>query len=338
MKKRIVSLLLTGTLAMSMFVACGETTESEQSEGTQASESVESSEEAEVVEGEVYEIGVLQLIQHDALDAANEGFIAALDEAGLNYEVDQQNASGDTATTNTIAEKFVTEEKDLILAIATPAAQAVQAKTEDIPVVGTAITDYVDAKLAESNEAPGYNITGSSDLNPVDVQLALMLDLVPDAETVGVFYSADEPNSEFQAGLFEAEAIAAGLVVERFTISNSNEIDAVVRSMAGVIDACYIPTDNKLASGMGTVSQAANEIGLPVICGEGNMVENGGLATYGLDYYELGYIAGEMAVDILVNGSNPAEMPIQFLPEEGFALIVNEDTAAELGIDLSVLE
>ncbi len=323
MKRKLVSLLMLGVITIGMITGC-------------ASDEV-TTEDTEKKE-DSYEIGVLQLIQHDALDAANEGFVAALDEAGISYTIDQQNASGDAATTNTIAEKFVTENKDLILAIGTPAAQAVYGKTEEIPIIGTAITDFADAKLVKSNEEPGYNVTGSSDLNPIDIQVELITDLVPNAKKIAVFFSADEPNSAFQAEMFTEAAKAANLEVIEYTISNSNEIDAVVRSMQGAVDACYIPTDNKLAAGMGTVSQAAIEIGLPVICGEGNMVLEGGLATYGLDYYELGVLAGEMAIEVLEDGKNPAEMPIQFLPTESFELIVNEETAKALNIDVSILD
>lgn len=315
MKKKLLALSLTAVMAMSLFTGCG----SQKADDT-------------------YHIGVLQLTQHAALDAANEGFIAALDASGIKYEVDQQNASGDQTTCVTVAEKFVNDKVDLVYTIATPAAQAVAGATSDIPIVGSAITDYVEAGLAASNEAPGSNVTGSSDMNPIDAQLELLMKLVPDAETIGVFYSADEDNSVLQAGLFTDAAEAKGLKVEKFTISNSNEIQTVVQSMEGKIDACWIPTDNKLAAGMATVAMVASEIKLPTICGEANMVDAGGLATYGLDYYELGYLAGEMAVDILVNGKNPADMPIQFLPTEKCELAVNEETAAEIGVDLSVLD
>ena len=314
MKKKIVAFLLVAIMAMSLMVGCSNT------------------------DNQTYQIGVLQLTQHAALDAANEGFIAALDASGIKYEVDQQNASGDQSTCVTVADKFVNDGKDLIYTIATPAAQAVAGATSDIPIVGSAITDYVEAGLVDSNDAPGGNITGSSDMNPIDAQLELLMQLVPAAKTVGVFYSADEDNSVLQAELFTAAAEAKGLTVEKFTISNSNEIQTVVQSMQGKVDACWIPTDNKLAQGMATVAMIANEIKLPVIPGESNMVVEGGLATYGLDYYQLGYLAGEMAVDILKNGKKPAEMPIQFLPADKCELSVNEETAKTIGIDVSGLK
>lgn len=313
MKKNFLALLLTAIMAMSLLTGCG-------------------------AANDTYQIGVLQLTQHAALDAANEGFIAALDASGIKYEVDQQNASGDSSTCVTVADKFVNDGKDLIYTIATPAAQAVAGATSDIPVVGSAITDYVEAGLIDSNDAPGGNVTGSSDMNPIDAQLDLLIQLVPAAKTIGVFYSADEDNSILQANLFTTAAEAKGLTVEKFTISNSNEIQTVVQSMEGKIDACWVPTDNKLAAGMATVAMIANEIKLPIIAGESNMVTEGALATYGLDYYQLGYLAGEMAVDILKNGKKPADMPIQFLPADKCELAVNEETAKAIGIDVSGLK
>ena len=313
MKKKLLALILTAIMAMSLLPGCG-------------------------AANDTYQIGVLQLTQHAALDAANEGFIAALNASGIKYEVDQQNASGDSSTCVTVADKFVNDKKDLIYTIATPAAQAVAGATSDIPIVGSAITDYVEAGLINSNDAPGGNVTGSSDMNPIDAQLDLLIQLVPAAKTIGVFYSADEDNSILQAQLFTEKAEAKNLKVEKFTISNSNEIQTVVQSMEGKIDACWIPTDNKLAAGMATVAMIANEIKLPIIAGESNMVTEGALATYGLDYYQLGYLAGQMAVDILVNNKKPADMPIQFLPADKCELAVNKDTAAAIGIDLSVLD
>lgn len=313
MKKKLLALTLSAITALSLLTGCG-------------------------AANDTYQIGVLQLTQHAALDAANEGFIAALDASGIKYEVDQQNASGDSSTCVTVADKFVNDKKDLIYTIATPAAQAVAGATSDIPIVGSAITDYVEAGLVNSNDAPGGNVTGSSDMNPIDAQLDLLIQLVPAAKTIGVFYSADEDNSVLQANLFTTAAEAKGLTVEKFTISNSNEIQTVVQSMEGKVDACWIPTDNKLAAGMATVAMIANEIKLPVICGESNMVNEGGLATYGLDYYQLGYLAGEMAVDILKNGKKPADMPIQFLPADKCELTVNEETAKAIGIDVSGLK
>ena len=288
--------------------------------------------------GATYKIGVLQLTQHVALDRSNEGFVAALDEAGLSYTIDQQNASGDQSACQTIAEKLVNDGNDLILAIATPAVQAVAGVTTEIPIVGTAVTDFADSGLVKSNDAPGGNVTGSSDLTPVAEQIDLLKQILPDAKTVGVLYCTAESNSEIQVKMAEEACQKAGLACERFSVSSSNEIQQVVESMVGKVDALYCPTDNTIAAGMTTVTMVANEHKLPTICGEVGMVENGGLATYGIDYFELGKRAGAMAVRILTEGAKPAEMPIEHLAAEECELAVNDETAATLGIDVSGLK
>ncbi|HJG36831.1 ABC transporter substrate-binding protein [Enorma phocaeensis] len=284
-----------------------------------------------------YRIGVLQLTQHAALDAANEGFIAALDEAGIDYEADQQNASNDQNACQTIAQTFVNDGCDLILAIATPAAQAVLGATQDIPVVGTAITDFAASGLVDSNDAPGGNLTGTSDMNPVEDQIALLQQLIPDAGTVGLLFCTAESNSEIQIEMAEEALDAAGIGHERFTVSSSNEIQSVVETMVGQVDVVYAPTDNTIAAAMTQVASIANAAGVPTICGEVGMVEAGGLASVSINYYELGYRAGEMAVEILTEGVDPAEMPIETMDAEDCDLVYNQATADEIGIDVSAL-
>lgn len=292
----------------------------------------------ETADDTVYKIGVLQLTQHAALDAANDGFVAALDDAGIKYEIDQQNASGDQSTCQTIAEKLVNDGNDLIYAIATPAAQAVAGLTKDIPVVISAVTDPAESGLVADNAAPGGNVTGTSDLTPVKEQIELLKQVLPEAKTVGILYCSAESNSVIQANMAKEACAANDLEALEFTVSSSNEIQTVVESMVGKVDAIYCPTDNTIANGMATVAMVANDNGLPTICGESGMVDAGGLATYGIDYYQLGYMAGEMAVEILTNGANPAEMPIGYLSADKCELSVNEDTAAKLGIDVSSLQ
>ena len=266
----------------------------------------------------VYRIGVLQLTEHDALDAANRGFVKALKKSGL--------------------KKLVNDGDDLILAIATPAAQAVAGATSDIPIVGTAITDFAASGLVKSNKKPGNNVTGTSDLTPVDEQFDLLVKLLPNAKTVGVLYCTAESNSDVQVKMAQKAAKKRGLKAVRYSVSSSNEIQQVVESMVGKVDACYAPTDNTIAAGMSTVSMVANENKLPVICGEKGMVDNGGLATYGIDYEALGYKAGKMAVKILKGTSKPADMPIGHLGVKECTLATNEKTAAAVGVDLSVLK
>lgn len=287
--------------------------------------------------GTTYKIGLLQLVQHDALDKCNEGFIAALDASGISYEVDQQNAAGDTPTCTTIAQKFVNDGDDLIFAIATGAAQACAAETEDIPIVLTAVTDPAGSGLVDTNEAPGGNVTGSSDLTPVAKQIELLTQILPEAKSVGILYCSAESNSEIQAQLAHEACEAAGLTATDYTVATSNDIQTVVESMVGNVDVIYAPTDNVIAAGMPTVAMIANANGLPTIVGEEGMCTAGGLATYTIDYTELGKVAGEMAVKILTEGASPAEMPIEYYPDDKLRLVVNEETAAELGIDLSGL-
>lgn len=344
-KAKALSLALASVMMLSLAACSGKTPEkTETTAGTTAAQSSEKASEAattaaaKTADGKQYKIGVLQLVQHTALDASNKGFIKALDDAGLNYTVDQQNASGDQPTCQTIASKLVNDGDDLILAIATPAAQAVAGATSDIPVLITAVTDPAASDLVESNEVPGGNITGTSDLTPVKEQISLLKKILPDAKTVGVLYCTAESNSEIQAKMAKEAIEAAGMTAVDYTVSSSNEIQTVVTSMVGKVDAIYAPTDNTIAAGMTTVAMIANENKIPTICGEEGMVKAGGLATYGIDYYELGYLTGKQAVKILTEGADVSKMPIEYLPLEKCKLSVNEETAKTLGIDLSGLK
>ena len=287
--------------------------------------------------GTTYKIGVLQLTEHTALDAANDGFVKALDDSGISYDIDQQNAQNDQSACQTIASTLVNNGCDLILAIATPAAQAVAGATSDIPIVGTAITDFAASGLVEDNDAPGGNLTGTSDMNPVADQIALLQQLLPDAQTVGLLYCTAESNSDIQVSLAEETLDGAGLAHERYSVSSSNEIQQMIESMVGKVDAIYAPTDNTIAAGMATVSMVANENGLPVIVGCDTMVEDGGLASYSINYYDLGYKAGEMALRILTEGADPAEMPIETMSADECDLVYNQQTADSLGVDVSAL-
>ncbi|MEG1630776.1 MAG: ABC transporter substrate-binding protein [Hydrogenoanaerobacterium sp.] len=284
--------------------------------------------------GKMLKIGVVQLVEHTALDASYKGFIDGLAEAG--YEdgktvtIDYQNAQGEQANCVTIADKFVNDKCNLILAIATPAAQAVANKTKDIPILVTAVTDPASAKLVATNEAPGGNVSGTSDLNPIKEQMALLMQLVPTAKKVGFLYCSSEANSAFQVELARAELKAAGIESQDFTVSNSNELQQVTQSMVGKVDAVYIPTDNMLSAGMTTVASVTTAAKLPVIVGEGAQVENGGLATCGINYYNLGKQTAAMAVRILKDGAKPAEMPIEYLDKT--ELIINKAVAEAVGI------
>ena len=328
--KRFLAAVVAVTTALAL-TACG-------SSSTNTTTDDKSAENTETTDDTTYKIGVLQLTQHAALDKTNEGFIAALDESGIKYEVDQQNASGEQSACQTIAEKLVNDGNDLIYAIATPAAQAVAGVTSEIPIVLSAVTDPAESGLVASNDAPGGNVTGTSDLTPVKEQIELLKQILPDAKTVGILFCSSESNSEIQAAMAREACEANGLEHIDFTVSSSNEIQTVVESMVGKVDVIYAPTDNTIAAGMPTVSMIATDNGLPIICGEQGMVDAGGLATYGIDYYQLGYMAGQMAVEILRDGADPATMPIGYLSADQCELSVNDETAAALGIDVSGLK
>lgn len=314
--KKILSVVLAAGLLLGL-CACGSSSQSD---------------------GKTYKIGVIQLVQHDALDKANEGFVAALKERGYedgkNLEIDQQNAAGDQSNCQSIADQFVSDKKDLIFAIATPAAQAVANKTTKTPILISAVTDPKDAGLVKSNKKPGTNVSGTSDLTPVEDQIKLVKQIVPKAKTVGVLYASNESNSLFQAKLAKKACKAEGLKYVEATVSSSNEIQQVTENLADKVDVIYTPTDNTIAAGMQTVSQAATAKKVPIICGESNMVEQGGLITYGIDYYKLGQKTGNMAADVLEGKAKVKDMPIQYLGEEDLAVTINSDVAEQLGIEI----
>lgn len=284
----------------------------------------------------VYKIGVVQLVEHAALDASYQGFVDGLAEAGLvdgqNIKIDYQNAQGEQANCVTIAQKLVNDRSDLILAIATPAAQAVANLTRNIPILVTAVTDPASAKLVQSNEMPGTNVSGTSDLTPVEAQIKLAKQMVPDLQTIGFLYCSSEQNSQFQINIAKQVCDELGIKYVEATVSNSNEIQQVTQSLVGKVDAIYAPTDNMIAAGMATVSLVTVPAKIPVFCGEQGMVELGGLATYGINYYELGKQTAIQAVAILKEGKKPAEMPIEYLSNGD--LHVNMDNANAIGITI----
>lgn len=281
-------------------------------------------------------VGIVQLVEHAALDATNKGFVDGLKakgyEEGKNITYDRQNAQADQSNLQNIAQRFVNNKVNLIYAIATPAAQTVANATKDIPIVGSAITDYKSAKLVKDNNKPGTNVTGCTDMNPVAEQLDLLLKIVPKAKTVGTIYCSSEVNSQIQVNILKEAAQKKGVVIKEATVSNVNDIQQAARSLIGKVDAIYVGTDNVLASAIPTLVIVTNEAKLPVICGEGNMVKAGGIATLGVDYYELGVQAGAMAADILSGKSKPADMPIQAQKE--FKPLINEKAAKAIGLTI----
>lgn len=281
-------------------------------------------------------VGIIQYVQHAALDAATQGFRVALTEGGY---IDgqtiifiEQNAQGDTNNCSTIADQFVSDEVDIILAVATPAAQAVAGKTTEIPILGTAVTDYVVAKLVDSNQMPGGNVSGTSDMNPIKEQIDLLVKLAPATKTVGVLYTSSEDNSVLQAGIAKEAIENLGLEYVEVTVNNSNDVQQAVQSIVTQCDAIYIPTDNTFASAMPLVYGVTVESKTPVIVGEKGQVEGGGLATLGINYYDLGYQTGLMALDILQNGADISTMPIQTATD--FDYCINATVAQEIGIEI----
>lgn len=312
--KKFLSMLTMAALSLSMLVGCG-------GDSAAPKDSVD--------------IGIIQYTSHPALDASREGFISKLAELGYtegtNCTFDIQNAQADQSNLKTISQKFVSDGKDLILAIATPAAQSIAAETKDIPILVTAVTDPAQSELCESNEVPNTNVSGTSDLTPVKEQIELLKKILPDAKKIGIMYCSGEQNSVFQANLAKEAAAENGLETEELTVSNTNDVAEVTSSALGKYDALYIPTDNILASSMPLVSSITNPAGLPVIVGEQGMVEGGGLASVAISYTDIGEITGQMAADIL-GGADIKTMPIQYA--ENPELIINETAAAELGITI----
>ena len=338
---------LLGLLALTLSVTavgCGNnganqtasntTQENTSNESATTDEASEKQEAEATSSDENYHVGVIQLVEHSALDAAYQGFVDGLKELGYedgkNLTIDYQNAQGDQSNCQTIATKLINDQNDLILAIATPAAQAVANGTKDIPILVTAVTDPADSKLVAANDAPGGNVSGTSDLTPVKEQIDLIPQIVPETKTVGLIYCSSEANSKFQIELAKQEVEALGLSYAEATVSNSNEIQQVVQSLVGKVEAIYIPTDNMLAAGMSNVVSVTNPAKIPVICGEEGMVTNGGTATYGINYYDLGKITATQAVEILKEGKNPAEMPIEYCQDCN--LVLNQEAANEMGI------
>ena len=287
-------------------------------------------------EEKTYTIGICQLIQHAALDAATEGFMDALTEKlGDSVTFDLQNAQGESTMCATIVTGFVANEYDLIMANATPALQAAVSATDTIPILATSVTDYATALAIDDMDATvgtGINVSGTSDGVSAQLYADAVMELVPDAKNVAVLYCSAEPNSVVQADEFIACMDELGVSTTVYTFTDSNDIQAVATSAVEGADAMYIPTDNTAASNMTIISNVCEGVNLPVICGEEGMCSAGGLATVSISYYDIGYLCGEMAYDILVNGADVSTMPIGYAsdPEKKY----NADYAAAIGFEM----
>ncbi len=291
---------------------------------------------AKAEEEKTYTVGICQLVQHAALDAATQGFMDALTEKlGDNVKFDLQNAQGETTMCSTIVTGFVANEYDLIMANATPALLAAVAATDTIPILGTSVTDYGTALAIDDMDATkgtGINVSGTSDGVPAQQYADTVLELVPDAKNVAVLYCSAEPNSVLQADQFVACMDEKGVKTTVYTFTDSNDIQAVVTTAVEGADAMYIPTDNTAASNMTIISNVCGGVNLPIICGEEGMCGAGGLATVSISYYDIGRVCGEMAYDILVNGADVSTMPIGYAASP--AKKYDPDYAATIGFEM----
>ena len=265
---------------------------------------------------ETYTVGVCQLVQHPALDAATQGFQDALTEKlGAAVSFDVQNASGDSNTCSTIVNGFVSDNVNLIMANATPALQAAVAATGDIPILGTSVTDYATAlDIADWTGATGINVSGTSDLAPLDQQAAMLHELFPDAGTVGLLYCSAEPNSKYQVDVITGYLTELGYETAEFTFADSNDVASVAQSACDGSDVIYIPTDNTAASCTEAIRNVVEPAGKPVIAGEEGICKGCGVATLSISYYDLGYATGEMAYEVLANGADVATLDVAFAP------------------------
>ena len=263
-----------------------------------------------------YTVGVCQLVQHPALDAATQGFQDALTEkAGDSVTFDVQNASGDSNTCSTIVNGFVADNVDLIMANATPALQAAVAATGDIPILGTSVTDYATAlDIDDWTGATGINVSGTSDLAPLDEQAAMLNELFPDAKVVGLLYCSAEPNSKYQVDVITGYLTELGYECVEYTFADSNDVASVAQSACDGSDVIYIPTDNTAASCTEAIRNVVEPAQKPVIAGEEGICKGCGVATLSISYYDLGYATGEMAYEVLVNGADVATMNVAFAP------------------------
>ena len=307
MKKALV-LLLALAMVLSL-AACGSAPASTPAEEPAAAPAA--------AEGEVYTVGICQLVQHVALDAATQGFKDALTEAlGDKVVFVEQNAAGDIPTCSTIVNGFVSDGVDLILANATPALQAAVAATDSIPILGTSVTEYgVALDIDGFSGTVGGNVSGTSDLAPLDQQAAMILELFPDAKKVGILYCSAEPNSVYQADVVKAELEKSGVTVSVYTFADSNDVAAVTATACDENDVLYIPTDNTAASCTEAINNVAEPAGVPIIAGEEGICAGCGVATLSINYYDLGVTTGKMAAKILTGEANISEMPIEYFPD-----------------------
>ena len=320
MKRKVLAVLMAAMMTASL-AACG------------GSDNSSASTEEENTSAEKYNIGICQLVEHEALDAATEGFKDALTElcGEDNVTFDLQNAQGEQSMCSTIINNFISADVDLIMANATAPLTTAATATADIPVIGTSVTDYATAlQIEDWTGATGINVSGTCDLAPIDEQAEMLQELLPDAKTVGILYCSAEPNSKYQAEKFMEAITADGITCIEYTAADSNEIQSVVTSAISEVDAIYVPTDNTMASNTEIIKNVCVPAGIPVIAGEQGICTGCGSATLSISYYDIGYRAGEMAYDVLANGADISTMPIETAPN--VTKMYNAAICEELGI------
>ena len=325
MKKKILAFALAALMVLSL-AACG---------GSKEAPAAETAEPQQTEEPTVtYKVGICQLVQHEALDAATQGFIDALNEKlPGQVEIDNQNASNDIPMCSTIVNQFISADVDLIMCNATPALQAAAAATTTIPILGTSVTEYgVALGINNFDGTVGGNISGTSDLAPLDQQAAMIQELFPDAKTVGLIYCSAEANSQYQVDVVKAELEKLGYTATLYSFSDSNDLAAVTESAVAASDVIYVPTDNTVAANTGIIDNICRPAGIPVVTGEEGIAAGCGVATLSISYYDIGYKTGEMAAQILTGEADISTMPIEYAPQ--FTKKYNAEICADLGVTI----
>lgn len=314
--RKVMSLMMAAAMAASL-AACGSSASAGEESSSAAGTAETSTQQTASGDGTVYNIGICQLVQHDALDAATQGFKDALTEKlgedGVKF--DEQNASGDTANCSTIINGFVASDVDLILANATAPLQTATQATSDIPILGTSVTDYATAlDISDWTGTVGGNVSGTSDLAPLDQQAAMIQELFPDAQNVGLLYCSAEANSVYQCDVIEGYLTEAGYTVTRYAFTDTNDVTSVAQTAADASDVIYIPTDNTAASNTEAIANVVLPAKVPVVAGEEGICKGCGVATLSISYYDLGYQTGTMAYEILAEGTDISTMAVEYAP------------------------
>lgn len=314
--RKVMSLMMAAAMAASL-AACGSSASEGEESSSAAGTAETSTQQTASGDGTVYNIGICQLVQHEALDAATQGFKDALTEKlgedGVKF--DEQNASGDTANCSTIINGFVASDVDLILANATAPLQTATQATSDIPILGTSVTDYATAlDISDWTGTVGGNVSGTSDLAPLDQQAAMIQELFPDAQNVGLLYCSAEANSVYQCDVIEGYLTEAGYTVTRYAFTDTNDVTSVAQTAADASDVIYIPTDNTAASNTEAIANVVLPAKVPVVAGEEGICKGCGVATLSISYYDLGYQTGTMAYEILAEGADISTMAVEYAP------------------------